>query len=129
MYLLGKKWGRAASLEIINSMGAAGMTQGGDGTHSWNALDWTNVTGPWYQMGVEPESSAYSGNCVDSTSGIGGLPNGPTGAGSTAPSFNYGPCPGEWTNNPYRYEAARIEFARHLGFVEPIRGDPDYSPR
>ena len=72
MYLLGKKRGRAASLEIINSMGAAGMTEGGDGTKSWNALDWTNVTGPWYEMGLEPESSAYSGNCVDSTQGLEG---------------------------------------------------------
>ncbi|MFZ1943757.1 MAG: hypothetical protein WAU43_09075 [Acidobacteriaceae bacterium] len=132
MYLLGKKRGRAASLEIINSMGAAGMTEGGDGTTSWNALDWTNVTGPWYEMGVEPESSAYSGNCVDSTPGIGGLPNGlpngPTGAASTGPNFNYGPCPGEWTNNPYRYEAARYEFARQLGFIEPKRTEPDHGP-
>ncbi len=85
MYLLGKMRGRSAVLEIINSMGAAGITEGGDGTTSWDALDWTNVTGAWYEMGVEPESLAYQGNCVDSTPGIGGLPNGlpngPTGAG------------------------------------------------
>jgi hypothetical protein len=132
MYLLGKKRGRSAVLAIINSMGAAGMTEGGDGTKSWNALDWTNVTGPWYEMGVEPESFAYQGNCVDSTQGIGGLPNGlpngPTGAASTGPNFNYGPCPGEWTNNPYRYEAARFELARELGFVEPLWPEADHQP-
>ena len=121
MYLLGKQSGRSAPLAIINAMGAAGMTEGGGGTTSWNALDWTNVTGPWYEMGVEPESSAYSGYCTDSTPGIGGLanglPNGPTGAGSTGPNFGNGPCPGEWTNNPYRYEAARLQMAQQLGFA------------
>ena len=115
MYLLGKKHGRSASLAIINSMGVAGMTEGGDGTTSWNALDWTNVTGPWYEMGVEPESSAYGGYCTDSTPGIGGLadglPNGSTGAASTGPDFNYGSCPGEWTNNPYRYD--KLEWRSH----------------
>jgi hypothetical protein len=124
MYLLGKKEGRWAPLAIINSMGAAGIRDGGDGTHSWNALDWTNVTGSWYEMGVEPVTSAYSGYCTDDTPGIGGLPNGlpngPTGAASTGPNFNYVGCPGEWTNNPYRYEQARVELARQLGFAPPI---------
>jgi hypothetical protein len=123
MYLLGKKKGRWAPLAIINSMGAAGIRDGGDGTHSWNALDWTNVTGSWYEMGVEPVTSAYSGYCTDSTPGIGGLPNGlpngPTGAASTGPNFNYVACPGEWTNNPYRYEQARVELARQLAFAPP----------
>ncbi len=121
MYLLGKQSGRAAPLAIINAMGGAGITQGGQGTTSWNALDWENVTGSWYEMGVEPESSAYNGYCTDSTPGIGGLPNGlpngPTGAASTGPNFNANPCPGEWTNNPYRYEQARIEMAQQLGFA------------
>jgi hypothetical protein len=123
MYLLGKQSGRAAPLAIINSLGGAGMTEGGQGTTSWNALDWENVTGAWYEMGVEPESDGYGGDCVDATPGIGGLPNGlpngPTGAGSSllgAPS-NYNPCPGEWTNNPYRYEQARIALAQELGFA------------
>ena len=121
MYLLGKQSGRSAPLAIINAMGGAGITQGGQGTTSWNALDWENVTGGWYEMGVEPESSAYSGYCTDSTPGIGGLPNGlpngPTGAGSTGSNFGYGPCPGEWTNNPYRYEQARVQMAQQLGFA------------
>jgi hypothetical protein len=121
MYLLGKKSGRSAPLAIINAMGGAGITQGGQGTTSWNALDWENVTGGWYEMGVEPESSAYSGYCTDSTPGLGGLPNGlpngPTGAASTGSNFNYVACPGEWTNNPYRFEQARLEMAQQLGFA------------
>ena len=123
MYLLGKQSGRAAPLAIINAMGGAGMTAGGQGTTSWNALDWENVTGTWYEMGVEPESAAYTGNCTDSTPGIGGLPNGlpngPTGAASSylgEPNHYYN-CPGEWTNNPYRYEEARVQMAQQLGFA------------
>jgi hypothetical protein len=121
LYLLGKQSGRSAAMAIVNSLGGAGMTAGGDGTTSWQALDWENVTGSWYAMGVEPETSAYSGNCTDSTPGIGGLanglPNGPTGAGSSGPNSNYNPCPGEWTNNPYRFAAARVQLAQALGWA------------
>ncbi len=121
MYLLGKQSGRAAPLAIINSLGGAGMTAGGLGTTSWNALNWDNVDAPNYISGVEPESDAYTGNCTDSTPGIGGLPNGlpngPTGSASSGPAFNYGGCPGEWTNNPYRFEAARVQLAQALGFA------------
>ncbi len=121
MYLLGKQSGRSAPMAIINSLGVAGMTQGGQGTTSWQALDWENTDGPWYAMGVEPESSAYSGYCTDSTPGLGGLanglPKGSTGAASTGSNFGYGSCPGEWTNNPYRIEAARVQLAQALGFA------------
>ncbi len=129
MYLLGKRSGRSAPMAIIDSLGVAGMTRGGLGTTSWQALNWENTDGPWYAMGVEPQSSAYSGYCTDSTPGIGGLPNGlpngSTGAASTGPNFNYGPCPGEWTNNPYRFEAARLRLAEALGFAD--RGERDHD--
>jgi hypothetical protein len=121
MYLLGKQSGRAAPMAIINSLGGGGMTSGGQGTTSWNALNWQNVDAANYVTGVEPTNSAYTGNCVDSTSGIGGLPgglpNGPTGSDSSGFSPNYQGCVGEWTNNPYRYEAARVQLAQALGFA------------
>ena len=118
MYLLGKKRGRAAALAIVNSIGANGMT-------SWNALNWQNVDAPNYITGVEPmvASAAYKGNCTDSTSGAGGLPkglpNGPTGKGSSGSAYNYQACPGEWTNDPRRWEAARLQLAQALGFAPP----------
>ncbi|MDQ2832575.1 MAG: DUF6067 family protein [Acidobacteriota bacterium] len=120
MYLLGKKSGRSAPLAIINSLGGAGMTAGGLGTTSWNAMNWQNVDASNYVSGVEPTSSAYTGNCTDSTPGIGGLPgglpNGPNGSASSG-FTNYVGCTGEWTNNPYRYEAARVQLAQQLGFA------------
>ncbi len=134
LYLLGKQSGRSAAMAIVNSLGVAGMTAGGLGTTSWQALDWENTDGPWYAMGVEPQSSAYSGYCTDSTPGIGGLanglPNGSTGAASTGSNFGYGPCPGEWTNNPYRYEAARVQLAQALGFAAAgtTVATPTFSP-
>ena len=42
MYLLGKKRGRSAPLEIINSMGAAGMTEGATERHP--GMRWTGRT-------------------------------------------------------------------------------------
>ncbi len=114
MYLLGKKSGRSAPLAIINSMGGANMP-------TWNALNWQNVDATNYVTGVEPVNSAYTGNCVDSTPGIGGLPgglpNGPTGSASSGYQPNYQGCVGEWTNNPYRYAAARVQLAEALGFA------------
>lgn len=125
LYLLGKKKGRQTALDIVNSLGGAGMTEGGLGTTSWQALNWHNVDAPNYVTGIEPESTAYTGNCTNSTPGIGGLPNGlpngPDGNASPGPAFNYTGCPGEWTNNPYRYEQARRQIAQALGFAPADR--------
>jgi Chitobiase/beta-hexosaminidase C-terminal domain/IPT/TIG domain/Domain of unknown function (DUF4091)/Family of unknown function (DUF6067) len=115
MYLLGKQSGRPAALAIVNSIGSDGMP-------TWNALNWQNVDAPNYITGVEPTNSAYTGNCTDSTPGIGGLPgglpNGPTGSASSGwVQASYGGCVGEWTNSPYLYEAARVQFAQALGFA------------
>lgn len=132
LYLLGKKKSRHAALDIVNSLGGAGMTEGGLGTTSWNALNWHNVDAPNYMTGVEPESTAYTGNCTNSTPGIGGLPNGlpngPDGNASPGPDFNYTGCPGEWTNNPYRYEEARVRAAQELGFA-PVTCEPRMDQR
>ena len=108
---------------VVNSMGGAHMTEGGMGTTSWNALNWEN-SDPTFISGVWPTTTpGFGGNssspCTDSTSGAGGLanglPNGPTGA-----NFGYsGGCPGEWTNNPNRYAAARVTLATDLGWVTP----------
>ena len=116
MYLLGKQSGRSAPMTIINSMGSDGITP-------WGGLDWEDVDGAWYAMGVLPTTDAYSGNCTDPTPGAGGvaagLPNGPTGAASSGAAFNsnYGPCVGEWTENVYQFEAARVALAQALGFA------------
>ncbi len=91
LYLLGQKNGRSAALAVVDSMGGGGMA-------SWNALDWDNIQPYWYTPGVPG-----SNGCAGTTN----LPNGPTG------DFH---CPGEWTNNPDRYAAARVALATHLGW-------------
>ncbi|MGD0732196.1 MAG: glycoside hydrolase domain-containing protein [Terracidiphilus sp.] len=114
LYLLGKKSGRAAALAFTNSIGSDGIT-------SWGAMNWEDVDGSWYAMGLLPIADAYTGNCTDPTPGAGGLPaglpNGPTGAASSGPQFNYGGCPGLWSSDPGVYEAARVEMAQALGFA------------
>ena len=91
LYLLGQKNGRSAALAVVDSMGGGGMA-------SWNALDWDNIQPYWYTPGVPG-----SNGCAGTTN----LPNGPTG------DFH---CPGEWTNNPDRYAAARVALATDLGW-------------
>ncbi|MHB1441078.1 MAG: glycoside hydrolase domain-containing protein, partial [Cuniculiplasma sp.] len=115
--------------KYVNAMGGASMTSGGNGTTSWNALNWDNVD-PGFESGVWPLSTpgygGFSGSttsCTDSNPGAGGLsgglPYGPTGAG-----FSYDDqsgsgisCPGEWTNNPDRYAAMRVQMATDLGWA------------
>ena len=113
LYLLGKQQGRAAAMAIANSIGSDGMT-------SWGAMNWEDVDGSWYAMGLLPVSAAYTGNCTDPTPGAGGLPNGlpngPTGAASSGLP-NYGGCPGLWSSDPSVYEAARVQMAQELGFA------------
>ncbi|MHB8302291.1 MAG: glycoside hydrolase domain-containing protein [Acidobacteriaceae bacterium] len=98
MYLLGHKRGRYASMSVVDNMGGGGLKP-------WNALNWQNVQPYGSISGVWPTPG---GGCTDSAAGV---PNGPTGAG--APSN----CPGEWTNNPDRYAAARLSLAEELGFA------------
>ena len=121
---------RAAAEAVVDSMGGGGMTSGGNGTTSWNALVWQNED-PGFQSGVWPISDVNQGGsslaCTDSTAGAGGLanglPNGPTGADA-----NYGAgCPGEWTNNPDRYAAARVALATDLGWI-PTGTTPAATP-
>jgi hypothetical protein len=134
LYLLGKQSGRSAAMAVINTLGGAGITAGGDGTTSWQALNWQNVDSDNYITGVEPITAAYTGNCKDSTAGLGGLagglPNGPLGMTDAGSGLNYNACPGEWTNNPYRIEAARVQLAQDLGWTSsnPLAATPTFSP-
>jgi len=118
---------RAAAEAVVDSMGGGGMTSGGSGTASWNALVWQN-TDPGFLSGVWPMNSpgfgtygAYTTVCTDTTAGAGGLanglPNGPTGALFSYTSAGSSNCPGEWTNNPDRYAAARVTLATDLGWA------------
>ncbi len=113
LYLLGKQQGRATALAIANSIGSDGIT-------SWGAMNWEDVDGSWYAMGLLPVSAAYTGNCTDPAPGAGGLPNGlpngPTGAASSGLP-NYVGCPGLWSSDPGVYEAARVQMAQELGFA------------
>ena len=114
LYLLGKQSGRATAMAVANSIGSDGIT-------SWGAMNWEDVDGSWYAMGLLPVADAYTGNCTDPTPGAGGLPagftNGPTGAASSGPQFNYGGCAGLWSSDPSVYENARVEMAQALGFA------------
>ena len=125
---------RAAAEAVVDNMGGANMTAGGTGTTSWNALEWQNVD-PAFLSGVWPMNSpgfggygAYTTQCTDTTSGAGGLanglPNGPTGALFSYPSAGSWACPGEWTNNPDRYAAARVLLAQDIGFDTTVSTAP-----
>jgi hypothetical protein len=102
LYLLGHMRGRSVALSVVDSMGGGGLT-------SWNALQWFNIQPYWETPGVWPKGG---GACTDSAAGV---PNGPTGSWPSGGS----PCPGEWTNNPDRYAAARVSLAEGLGFAPP----------
>jgi hypothetical protein len=62
---------------------------------NWEGYDWENIDGGWYEYGVTPVGTAYSGNCTYPeaiNSPIfgdlpNGLPNGPTGQGSSGPGL------------------------------------------
>jgi len=118
LYLYGKQAGRAAAEAVVASVAAEGMAD-------WQGYDWENIDGGWYEYGVLPVGTAYSGNCTDPNpinSPIfgdlpNGLPNGPTGQGSSGASLGYNPCEGLWSPDPYAYESARIELAEALGFA------------
>ena len=128
LYLLGKQSGRSAAMAIVNSMGGGGMTSGGLGNGTtpttgtpvtgWQALDWENLSPPWNIHGVWSLSGG-GGVCTDNNPNSGGsgisLPNGPTGTWSGGEHE----CPGEWTNNPDRYAAARVQMAIDLGWTAP----------
>ncbi|MGD0732169.1 MAG: glycoside hydrolase domain-containing protein [Terracidiphilus sp.] len=118
LYLYGKQAGRAAANAVVASIAAEGMA-------NWEGYDWENIDGAWYEYGVTPVGTAYSGNCtyptaIDSTifgDLPNGLPNGPTGQGSSGPGLNYDACEGLWSPDPYAYESARIQLAEALGFA------------
>jgi len=114
LYLLGKQSGRSAAEAVVDSMSGgemtAGTASGESGTTStWNALAWRNYDPSWYAwimpgtVGGWTYISPYD-QCVGPSS----LPDGPTG--------NW-VCPGEWTNNPDRYAAARVTLATDLGWI------------
>ncbi|MHB2007481.1 MAG: glycoside hydrolase domain-containing protein [Acidobacteriaceae bacterium] len=100
LYLLGHKSGRSAAIAVVDAMGGGGLKP-------WNALDWFNLSPYWRIPGVWPTPG---GACTESAAGV---PNGPTGSGASGGS----PCPGEWTNNPERYAAARLLLAQELEFA------------
>jgi hypothetical protein len=118
LYLYGKQAGRAAAEAVVASVAAEGMAD-------WEGYDWENIDGGWYEYGVMPVGTAYSGNCTDpnpiNSSIFGnlpnGLPNGPTGQGSSGSGLGYQPCEGLWSPDPYAYESARIQLAEALGFA------------
>jgi hypothetical protein len=118
LYLYGKQAGRAAANAVVASVAAEGLAD-------WETYDWENIDGAWYEYGVLPVGTAYSGNCTDPNpidSPIfgnlpAGLPNGPTGQGSSGPSLGYEGCEGLWSPDPYAYESARIQLAEALGFA------------
>ncbi len=118
LYLYGKQAGRAAANAVVASVAAEGLAD-------WETYDWENIDGAWYEYGVTPVGTAYSGNCTDPNpinspifgSLPAGLPNGPTGQGSSGPSLGYEGCEGLWSPDPYAYESARIQLAEALGFA------------
>jgi len=118
LYLYGKQSGRAAAQAVVASVAAEGMAD-------WEAYDWENIDGGWYEYGVTPVGTAYSGNCTWPTainSPIfgnlpNGLPNGPTGQGSSGSGLGYAPCEGLNSPDPQTYEAARLLLAQKLGFA------------
>jgi Chitobiase/beta-hexosaminidase C-terminal domain/IPT/TIG domain/Family of unknown function (DUF6067) len=118
LYLYGKQAGRAAAESVVASVAAEGMSD-------WENYDWENIDGGWYEYGVTPVGTAYTGNCtypspIDSPifgDLPNGLPNGPTGQGSSGSSLNYDACEGLWSPDPYAYESARIQLAEALGFA------------
>jgi hypothetical protein len=91
LYLLGKQNGRSAAMTVVNSMGADGLTP-------WGALNQENMF-PYWDI-----TAANGATSCTSTS----QPNGPTGAWA---------CPGQWTNDPEQYAAARLTLAADLGFT------------
>lgn len=90
LYLLGKQNGRAAAMTVVNSMGSDGLTP-------WGALNQENMFPYWDITGANGATGCTSTS----------QPNGPTGAWA---------CPGEWTNDPEQYAAARATLAADLGF-------------
>jgi len=119
LYLYGKQAGRAAAEAVVASIAAEGMA-------NWEGYDWENIDSGSYEYGVTPVGTAYSGNCTDPNpidSPIfgdlpNGLPNGPTGQGSSGfASASYPPCEPLWSPDPYAYESARIQLAEALGFA------------
>ena len=118
LYLYGKQAGRAAANAVVASVAAEGLAD-------WEGYDWENIDGAWYEYGVTPVGTAYSGNCTwpsPINSPIfgnlpAGLPNGPTGQGSSGPSLGYVGCEGLWSPDPYAYEFARLQLAEALGFA------------
>jgi hypothetical protein len=118
LYLYGKQAGRAAAQAVVASVAAEGMAD-------WEAYDWENIDGGWYEYGVTPVGTAYSGNCTwpnPINSPIfgnlpNGLPNGPTGQGSSGPAFGYAGCEPLYSPDPAAYENARIRLAQALGFA------------
>jgi hypothetical protein len=118
LYLYGKQAGRAAAEAVVASIAAEGMAD-------WEGYDWENIDGGWYEYGVTPVGTAYSGNCTwpnPISSPIfgnlpNGLPNGPTGQGSSGSALNYAACEPLYSPDPATYEAARIRLAQALGFA------------
>ncbi len=118
LYLYGKQAGRAAAEAVVASIAAEGMAD-------WEGYDWENIDGGWYEYGVTPVGTAYSGNCTDPNpinspifgNLVNGLPNGPTGQGSSGPALNYDACEPLYSPDPAAYEAARLQLAQALGFA------------
>ena len=118
LYLYGKQAGRAAAEAVVASIAAEGMAD-------WEGYDWENIDGGWYEYGVTPVGTAYSGNCtypnpINSPifgNLVNGLPNGPTGQGSSGSALNYDACEALYSPDPAAYEAARLRLAQALGFA------------
>jgi hypothetical protein len=118
LYLYGKQAGRAAAEAIVASIAAEGMAD-------WEGYDWENIDGAWYEYGVTPVGTAYTGNCtypnpINSPifgNLVNGLPNGPTGQGSSGSGLNYDACEPLYSPDPATYEDARIRLAQALGFA------------
>ena len=118
LYLYGKQAGRAAAEAVVASIAAEGMSD-------WEGYDWENIDGGWYEYGVTPVGTAYTGNCtypnpINSPifgNLVNGLPYGPTGQGSSGSSLNYDACEPLYSPDPAAYEAARILLAQKLGFA------------
>ena len=116
LYLYGKQAGRAAAEAVVASIAAEGMAD-------WEGYDWENIDGGWYEYGVTPVGTAYSGNCTYPSpinspifgNLVNGLPNGPTGQGSSGPALGYAPCEALYSPDPATYEAARLRLAQGLG--------------